>query len=212
VGKYVGPSCRLCRAEGTKLFLKGKRCLSEKCAVSEGKRNYPPGQKGARANMRRSHYKSQLREKQKVKRYYGTGETQFRHVFAEAARRKGITGENLLQMLELRLDNVVYRMNLASSRTQARQLIRHGHLAVNGKKVNIPSYLMNLNDEISYRDKAKNNQNIKNVVENIANLQTIPGWLLVDHANLKGKINALPTRADVSLEVEERLIVELYSK
>jgi small subunit ribosomal protein S4 len=212
VGKYVGPSCRLCRAEGTKLFLKGKRCLSEKCAVSEGKRNYPPGQKGARANMRRSHYKSQLREKQKVKRYYGTGEAQFRHAFAEAARRKGITGENLLQMLELRLDNVVYRMNMASSRTQARQLIRHGHLAVNGKKVNIPSYLMNLNDEVSFREKAKNNQNIKNVVENIANLQTIPGWLLVDHANLKGKINAMPTRADVSLEVEERLIVELYSK
>ena len=135
MGKYVGPSCRLCRAEGTKLFLKGKRCLSEKCAVSEGKRNYPPGMKGARANMRRSHYKSQLREKQKVKRYYGTGETQFRHVFSEAARKKGITGENLLQMLEMRLDNVVYRMNFSCSRTQARQLIRHGHLAVNGKKV-----------------------------------------------------------------------------
>ena len=146
MGKYTGSMCRLCRAEGKKLFLKGRRCLSDRCAVE--KKNYPPGMKGSRINFRKSHYKNQLREKQKVKRFYGVGEKQFRNVFAESAQKKGITGENLLRSLEMRLDNVVYRLNFAYSRNHARQMIRHGFFAVNGKKVNIPSYIVALNDVI----------------------------------------------------------------
>ena len=146
MGKYTGSMCRLCRAEGKKLFLKGRRCLSDRCAVE--KKNYPPGMKGSRVNFRKSHYKNQLREKQKVKRFYGVGEKQFRNVFAASAQSKGITGENLLKTLELRLDNVVYRLNFAYSRNHARQMIRHGFFAVNGKNVNIPSYIVALNDVI----------------------------------------------------------------
>jgi ribosomal protein S4, bacterial/organelle type len=211
VGKYTGSMCRLCRVEGKKLFLKGRRCLSDRCAVE--KKNYPPGQKGARINFRKSHYKNQLREKQKVKRFYGVGEKQFRNVFAEAAQKKGITGENLLCTLEMRLDNVVYRLNFAYSRNHARQMIRHGFFAVNGRKVSIPSYVVSLNDEISFREKKREAENVKAMLGDVKGLVEVPGWLLLDEAALKAKVNALPTRDDVSLkEIEERLIVELYSK
>jgi small subunit ribosomal protein S4 len=203
--------CRLCRAEGKKLFLKGRRCLSDRCAVE--KKNYPPGMKGARINFRKSHYKNQLREKQKVKRFYGVGEKQFRNVFAESAQKKGITGENLLCRLEMRLDNVVYRLNFAYSRNHARQMIRHGFFAVNGKRVNIPSYNVVLNDVITFREKKRAAENVKAMLEDVKGLVEVPGWILLDGANFSGKVNAMPTRDDVSLkEIEERLIVELYSK
>jgi len=168
--------------------------------------------KGARPNFRKSNYKVQLREKQKVKRFYGLRERQFLNTFEKAAQRKGITGENLLQTLELRLDNVVYRMNLAYSRAHARQMIRHGMLAVNGHKVTIPSYVTKLNDEVVLREKYKNNENIKAMLDGLKGLVEVPGWLLVNLETMSGKINALPKRENVSLEVEERLIVELYSK
>lgn len=203
--------CRLCRAEGKKLFLKGRRCLSDRCAVE--KKNYPPGMKGSRVNFRKSHYKNQLREKQKVKRFYGVGEKQFRNVFAESAQKKGITGENLLRSLEMRLDNVVYRLNFAYSRNHARQMIRHGFFAVNGKRVNVPSYMVVLNDVITFREKKRAAENVKAMLEDVKGLVEVPGWILLDSANFSGKVNALPTRDDVSLkEIEERLIVELYSK
>lgn len=207
---YKGSLCRLCRAERTKLFLKGKRCLSDKCSVE--RRDYPPGMKGARANYRKSNYKGQLREKQKVKRFYGMGENQFRNFFAKAAQKKGITGENLLRMLELRLDNVLYRMNFSYSRRHARQLIRHGLIQVNGRKVTIPSAILKIADEVTFCPLAKANENIKAVLENVKGLVEVPGWVLVNPETQTGKINALPTREDVSLPVEERLIVELYSK
>ena len=211
MGKYTGSMCRLCRTEGKKLFLKGRRCLSDRCAVE--KKNYPPGQKGARVSFRKSHYKNQLREKQKVKRFYGVGEQQFRNVFAAATQKKGITGENLLRSLEMRLDNVVYRLNFAYSRNHARQMIRHGFFAVNGKKVNVPSYAVALNDEVSFREKKRSAENVKTMLEDIKGLVEVPGWLILDGANFTGKVNAMPTRDDVSLkEIEERLIVELYSK
>ena len=203
--------CRLCRAEGGKLFLKGRRCLTDKCSVE--RRNYPPGMRGARISYRKSHYKSQLREKQKVKRFFGIGERQFRNVFEDASRKKGITGENLLQSLELRLDNVLYRMNLSYSRSHARQMIRHGAVTVNGKKVSIPSYILKLNDAVSFKEKTKTDASFKAVLEDIKGLVEIPGWLLVDRDNLIGRVNAVPKREDISLQdVEERLIVELYSK
>jgi len=210
MGKYNGPLCRLCRAEGTKLFLKGKRCLTDKCSLE--RRNYPPGQRGARVSFRKSNYKLQLREKQKVKRFYGVGERQFRIFFAKAAKKKGITGENLLQALELRLDNVLYRMNMAYSRAHARQLIRHGHIVVNGKRVSIPSYLLKLNDEVGFCEKARNNESVKVMLSDVKGLLDTPGWLVVNEENFTGRVNSLPTRDDVSIAVEEHLIVELYSK
>ncbi len=210
MGKYNGPLCRLCRAEGTKLFLKGKRCLTEKCSLD--RRNYPPGHRGARVSFKKSNYKSQLREKQKVKRFYGVGEKQFRIFFAKASKQKGITGENLLRMLELRLDNALYRMNFAYSRTHARQMIKHGHITVNEKKVSIPSYLLKKDDVISFKEKAMKNENIKGMLEEVKGLVDVPGWLLVDIEKLTGKVNVLPVRDDISLEIEEHLIVELYSK
>ena len=211
MGKYTGSMCRLCRVEGKKLFLKGRRCLSDRCAVE--KKNYPPGMKGARVNFRKSHYKNQLREKQKVKRFYGVGEQQFRNVFAESAQKKGITGENLLRALEMRLDNVVYRLNFAYSRNHARQMIRHGFFAVNGKNVNVPSYSVALNDVISFREKKRAVENVKAMLADVKGLVEVPGWLLLDGTAFSAKVNALPTRDDVSLkEIEERLIVELYSK
>lgn len=210
MGRYNGPLCRLCRAEGTKLFLKGKRCLTDKCSVE--RRNYPPGHRGSRISFRKSNYKLQLREKQKVKRFYGVGERQFRFIFKKSAQKKGITGENLLQSLEMRLDNILYRMNMAYSRAHARQLIRHGHITVNGKRVSIPSYSLKQNDEISFGEKAKNNESIKTMLEDIKGLVDIPGWLIVDEEKAFGKVHSLPNREDVSLPVEEHLIVELYSK
>lgn len=210
MGKYTGPLCRLCRTEGTKLFLKGKRCLSDKCGVD--RRSYPPGNRGKRVSFKKSNYKIQLREKQKVKRFYGLGEKQFRIFFYKAAGKKGITGDNLLQSLELRLDNIVYRMNFAASRTQARQLIRHGHITVNGKKVSIPSYIIRVEDQISFKEKSLNNENFKTMLEDVKGLVEIPEWLMVDPEKKVGKVNSLPNREDVSLPVEEHLIVELYSK
>lgn len=211
MAKNTGSMCRLCRAEGKKLFLKGRRCLSDRCAVE--KKNYPPGMKGARINFRKSHYKNQLREKQKVKRFYGVGEQQFRNVFANATQKKGITGENLLRSLEMRLDNVVYRLNFAYSRNHARQMIRHGFFTVNGRRVNVPSYQVALNDQISFQEKKKSSENVKAMLENVKGLVEVPGWLILDGSNFSAKVNALPTRDDVSLkEIEERLIVELYSK
>jgi small subunit ribosomal protein S4 len=210
MGKYVGPLCRLCRTEGTKLFLKGKRCLTDKCGVE--RRSYPPGARGKRVAFKRSNYKIQLREKQKVKRFYGVGEKQFRNFFYKAAKKKGITGDNLLCTLELRLDNILYRMNFASSRAHARQLIRHGHITVNKKKVSIPSYILRAEDEISFKEKSLNNENIKTMLEDVKGLVDVPEWLLVDTEKFVGKVNNIPTRDDVSIAVEEHLIVELYSK
>lgn len=210
MGKYTGPLCRLCRAEGTKLFLKGKRCLSDKCGVD--RRSYPPGIKGKRVSFKKSNYKIQLREKQKVKRFYGVGEKQFRIFFDNASKKKGITGENLLKLLELRLDNILYRMNFAASRTHARQLIRHGHITVNGKKVSIPSYITKQNDEISFKEHSIKNDNIKTMLDSVKGLVDIPEFLIVDAEKCIGKVHGLPNRDDVSLAVEEHLIVELYSK
>jgi small subunit ribosomal protein S4 len=210
MGKYIGPLCRLCRAEGTKLFLKGKRCLTDKCGLE--RRTYPPGNRGKRVAFKKSNYKVQLREKQKVKRFYGVGERQFRNFFSKASQKKGITGENLLQTLELRLDNVLYRMNFAYSRSHARQLIRHGHIMVNKKKVSIPSYILRLQDEISFKEKSLQNQNIKTMLEDVKGLVEIPEWLIVDPEKSQGKLNSIPTRNDVSIPVEEHQIVELYSK
>jgi len=210
MGKYTGPLCRLCRTEGTKLFLKGKRCLSDKCGVD--RRAYPPGARGKRVSFRKSNYKTQLREKQKVKRFYGVGEKQFRIFFYKAAQKKGITGDNLLQALELRLDNIVYRMNFAFSRTHARQLIRHGHIAVNGQKVTIPSYILRVEDQITFMEKSAKSDSIKAMLVEAQGLVDVPEWLIVDVEKKVGKVNSLPTREDVSIAVEEHLIVELYSK
>jgi small subunit ribosomal protein S4 len=210
MGKYIGPLCRLCRAEGTKLFLKGKRCLTDKCGVE--RRSYPPGNRGKRVAFKKSNYKVQLREKQKVKRFYGVGERQFRLFFSKASQKKGITGENLLCGLELRLDNILYRMNFAYSRSHARQLILHGHIQVNKKKVSIPSYILRVQDEISFKEKSLQNQHIQTMLEDVKGLVEIPEWLIVDAEKHLGKVNNLPTRNDVSLPVEEHQIVELYSK
>jgi len=210
VGKYIGPVCRLCRAESTKLFLKGRRCLTDKCALE--RRSQPPGNRGKRRSFKRSNYNVQLREKQKVKRFYGLGEKQFRIFFNRAAKSKGITGEDLLKSLELRLDNIVYRMNFASSRSQARQLIKHGHFTVNGKRVTIPSFITREGDEITLKEKSIKNESITGNITGIKGLVEIPEWLLVEEDKFKGKVNSLPAREDISLDVEEHLIVELYSK
>jgi len=210
MGRYTGPLCRLCRAEGTKLFLKGKRCLSDKCSLD--RRSYPPGMRGKRVSFRKSNYKTQLREKQKVKRFYGVGEKQFRIFFAKAAKKRGITGENLLGTLELRLDNVLYRMNFAYSRAHARQLIKHGHICVNSKKVAIPSYILRVEDVISFKEASGSNDHFKAMLEDVKGLVDVPEWLLVDPEKFTGKVNSMPTRDDISIPVEEHLIVELYSK
>lgn len=210
MGKYIGPVCRLCRAEGTKLFLKGRRCLTDKCALE--RRNQPPGNRGKRRSFKKSNYNVQLREKQKVKRFYGLGEKQFRLFFERAAKSKGITGTDLLKTLELRLDNIIYRMNFASSRAQARQLIKHGHIKVNDRKVSIPSFITREGDEITLREKTLKNENITENIKSVKGLVEIPEWLIVDEEKFKGKVNSIPTRDDISLDVEEHLIVELYSK
>ncbi|NLL06596.1 MAG: 30S ribosomal protein S4 [Clostridiaceae bacterium] len=208
MARYTDASCRLCRREGEKLFLKGERCYTNKCSVS--RRAYAPGQHG-QGRKKLSEYGLQLREKQKARRYYGVLEGQFRKYFQMAVRKKGVTGENLLQLLELRLDNVVYRLGLASSRPEARQLVRHGHFTVNGGKVNIPSYLTKLGDSIAVVEKSKSSPKIKAIAESAAG-RTIPKWLELDVENLTSKIVALPSRDDVDLPLKENLIVELYSK
>lgn len=208
MARHGEPTCRLCRTEKTKLFLKGARCLSEKCPVE--RRPYAPGQHG-RMRRRVLGYGLQLREKQKLKRYYGMTERQFRLFFRRAERMKGITGENLLVMLERRLDNVLYLAGFALSRFHARQLISHGHFLVNSHKVTVPSYLVNVGETIEFRPRSVKNENLRQIVEESRN-KTVPSWLEVDWEALKIKVLALPKRQDVTVPVEEHLIVELYSK
>ncbi len=207
MSRYTGPVCRLCRREGMKLYLKGDRCYSDRCAIT--KRNYAPGQHG-QSRKKVTEYGLQLREKQKVRRFYGINESQMAKYFHIADRMHGITGENLLKILELRLDNVVYRMGLASSRAEARQLVTHGHFLVNGKKADIPSLITSVGDVIQVKAKSKNSAKIKELVEN-HNGTNVP-WLNIDLDQLKGTIVAEPTREDIDIPVEEHLIVELYSK
>jgi small subunit ribosomal protein S4 len=209
MARYIGPVCRLCRREGMKLFLKGERCYTDKCAIE--KRNVPPGQHGRARRAKIVGYGIQLREKQKVKRTYGVLENQFRRYFEEADRRKGITGELLLQMLERRLDNVVYRLGFGTSRPQARQLVRHGHFTVNGKKVDIPSYQARLGDVVGLRQGSRENVVILHAMEEVKG-RGIPEWLSLDAAAMAGRVAQLPTREQINLPVQEQLIVELYSK
>ena len=209
MARYIGPVCRLCRREGMKLFLKGERCYTEKCAIE--KRNLPPGQHGKLRKAKLVGYGLQLREKQKVKRIYGVLENQFRRYFEMADRTRGITGETLLQLLERRLDNVIYRLGLATSRAQARQLVRHGHFTVNGRKVDVPSYSLKAGDLVTVRGGSAENAAIKHAMEEVKG-RGIPEWLLFDSATTSGRISQLPTREQINLPVQEQLIVELYSK
>ena len=209
MARYTGPVCRLCRREGMKLFLKGPKCFSEKCPIE--KRNFPPGQHGKDRKPKIVGYGLQLREKQKAKRIYFTLESQFRAYYEKASRMQGVTGELLLQQLERRLDNVAFRLGFASSRRQARQIVRHGHVEVNGRKVNIPSFQVSVGDDIKIREGSKK-LTVLEVSTEFASHQVAPRWLTVDHANLSGKVIALPKREDVNLPVNEQLIVELYSK
>lgn len=206
MARYTDANCRLCRREGQKLFLKGDRCYSSKCAID--RRGYAPGQHG-QGRSKISDYGLQLREKQKAKRFYGLQETQFRNLFDKAARKQGITGENLLILLETRLDNVVFRLGFASSRKEARQLVNHGHFQVNGKKVNIPSYTVKPGDVIKVKEKSTNSPKFKEVKEMSI---TVPSWVAVDVEKLEGKILSVPTRSEIDTPVAEHLIVELYSK
>jgi small subunit ribosomal protein S4 len=208
MARYKDEQCRICRREGQKLFLKGSRCYSDKCSVS--RRNYAPGQHGQK-KAKLSEYGTQLREKQKTKSFYGVGEKQFRKYFEMASNKKGITGDNLLQILESRLDNVVYRLGYGSSRPQARQLVNHGHFEVNGKKVDIASYLVKPGDVIAVRESKKDSAIIKANVE-ANNSRPVPAWLEKNVENLSGKVIRLSSREDVDIPVEEHLIVELYSK
>lgn len=208
MARYTDAKCRLCRREGSKLYLKGDRCYTDKCAVA--RRTYAPGQHGMN-KKKLSEYGVQLREKQKVRRIYGVLEKQFREYFVEAERQKGVTGENLLRLLELRLDNVVYRMGFGESRAEARQLVRHGHFLVNGKKVNIPSYQIKLNDLIAVKPDSKNTEKFKELAENSA-ARTVPQWLSVNPEMMEARVVALPAREDIDIPIEEHLIVELYSR
>jgi small subunit ribosomal protein S4 len=207
MARYTGPVCRLCRRERMKLFLKGTKCDSIRCPIE--RRPYPPGQHG-RGRIRESEYLLQLREKQKARRIYGLLEKQFRNLYAEAARQKGITGENLLRMLELRVDNIVFRAGFASSRNQARQLVRHGHVSVNGKRVTIPSYTMRKGDTLELRAKAKQMIVVRHNIDTLD--RTVPQWLEVTVADHKAIVRELPLRAQIEIPVREQLIVELYSK
>ena len=208
MARYKDEQCRICRREGQKLFLKGARCYSDKCSVA--RRNYGPGDHGQKKS-KLSEYGTQLREKQKTKSFYGVGEKQFRKYFEMASNKQGITGENLLQILESRLDNVVYRLGFGSSRAQARQLVNHAQFDVNGKKVDIPSYLVKPGDVITVREIKKENKTIKENIEANA-ARTVPEWLERNFENLSGKVVRLATREEIDLPVEEHLIVELYSK
>jgi small subunit ribosomal protein S4 len=208
VARYTGPDCKLCRRERMKLYLKGKRCESPKCAIE--RRPYPPGDHG-RARIKESEYLMQLREKQKARRIYGILERQFRGYYQAAARQEGITGENLLRLLETRLDNVVYRAGLAGSRDQARQLVRHRHFQVNGRIVNIPSFRIRPGDEVVVREKSRNLLPVQEAVQ-LAEGRVIPPWLDVDTTQLLIRVTDLPARAMIDTPVQEQLIVELYSK
>ena len=208
MARYTGAVCRLCRREGQKLFLKGERCYTDKCGLT--RRAYAPGQHG-QGRKKLSGYGLQLREKQKARRYYGVLEGQFRHYFELANKKAGVTGENLLAILESRLDNVVYRLGFGTSRPEARQLVRHGHFTVNGQKVNIPSYLVKVGDVIAIKEESKSSEKIKNVIDITAS-RVIPKWLDLDNNTLTGKVVAVAEREDIDLPWEEHLIVELYSK
>ena len=207
MSRYTGPVCRLCRREGMKLYLKGDRCYSDRCAIN--KRNYAPGQHG-QGRKKVTEYGMQLREKQKVRRFYGINESQMVKYFNMADNMKGITGDNLLKLLESRLDNVVYRMGFGASRAEARQLVTHGHFLLNGEKATIPSMMTSVGDVISVKGKSKNSEKIKELVEN--NNGNTVSWLNVDLEELKGTIIAEPTREDIDIPIEDHLIVELYSK
>ena len=208
MARYIGPKCRLCRREGEKMFLKGEKCTSNKCTHT--KRPNAPGMHGL-SRRKLSEYGTQLREKQKVKRIYGILESQFHGYYEKASKQKGITSDHLIRMLELRLDNIVYRLGLGRSRTEARQVVRHNHVRVNGKKVNIPSYQVKAGDEISIRDNSKPMQRFKDTLE-ITESRRVPEWMSVNHDNLTGTILSLPNRDQVDLQANETLIIELYSK
>ena len=208
MARYTGPSCKLCRREGKKLYLKGDRCLTDKCAVS--RRATVPGQHGAgRKNVKE--YGMQLREKQTARRYYGVQEKQFKKYYVAADKKEGITGENLLSILERRFDNVVYRMGMASSRKEARQLVRHGHFTLNGKKADIPSILLRVGDVVALKEKSRSSEKMKELMEVMADA-TAPKWLELDKEAVSAKMIAMPARDDIDFEFNEQLIIELYSK
>lgn len=209
MARYTGPVCKLCRREGMKLMLKGDRCMSQKCSFE--RRPYAPGMHGAKRARKLSDYGLQLREKQKARRIYGIVEKQFRKHYDEAQRRPGVTGENLLQILEMRLDNVVYRLGFADSRSQARQLVRHGHFNVNGRKTDVPSFLTKIGDTIVLRDNSRGKEYFKVVGEEIRR-HDVPAWLNLDTTNLSGRIVSAPQRTDIDSTMEEQLIVEYYSR
>lgn len=208
MAKYRGPVCRLCRREGEKLFLKGTRCMTEKCAIE--RRSYPPGQHG-QGRQRISEYSAQLREKQKLRRIYGLQESQFRGVFGRAERRTGITGDHLLKLLECRLDNVVYRLGFASSRKEARQLVNHGHLLVNGRKTDAASYTVKAGDIVEVRPKSREISSVLAALDAVEG-RGIPAWLELDRAAFKGTVRGIPTKEEIQLPVNEQLVVELYSR
>ena len=208
MGRYIGSVCRLCRREGNKLFLKGSRCFTEKCAIE--RRSYSPGQHG-QARPRISEYQVQLREKQKLKRIYGLLERQFSGYFKKAARKKGITGENLLQLLERRIDNVVYRMGFCSSRKEARQMVNHGHFRVNGRKVDVASFLVKNGDVVELKTTSRQLPQVQASLT-AAEGRGTPQWLELDKANFKGRVKSMPTKEDLTVPVNEQLVVELYSR
>src|SRR6185503_11852054 len=209
MARYTGPVCRLCRREDMKLFLKGDRCYTDKCGFE--RRAYAPGQHGQARRRKLSNYGEQLREKQKVKRIYGIAERQFRGYYYKALRLKGVTGENLLVLLERRLDNIVYRLGFASDHAEGRQLVRHGHFTVNGKRVNIPSYLVRPNDVVQVRESSKTIARINEALAAV-DRRGVPQWIALDKDNFKGQVTQLPAREDVTLPIREQLIIELYSK
>uniref|UniRef100_A0A7V0Z6N3 Small ribosomal subunit protein uS4 n=1 Tax=candidate division WOR-3 bacterium TaxID=2052148 RepID=A0A7V0Z6N3_UNCW3 len=209
MARYIGAKCKVCRREGEKLFLRGSRCYTDKCSFT--RRGYPPGQHGKAGRRKLTSYATQLREKQKVKAIYGILEAQFRRFFQEAVRMPGATGENLLILLERRLDNVIYQLGFASSRTQARQIVKHGHILINGKKVDIPSYLVKPNQMITLSEKMRKNPFVKRALEE-RDPEKITGWLKLDRENMTGTVLRLPKREDITIPLQENLIVELYSK
>ena len=210
MARYTGPACKLCRRENQKLFLKGDRCTSGKCAID--RRGTAPGQHGA-LQKKLKEYGMQLREKQKARRYYGVLEKQFKGYYSEAERQNGVTGETLLSLLERRFDNVVYRMGMASSRKEARQLVLHSHFRLNGKKANIPSIILKVGDTISIREESRDNKKIKELFEAFTDIKgASASWLEIDRTNGTAKVTAIPKREDIDFEVDEQLIVELYSK
>lgn len=211
MARYTGPACKLCRREGTKLFLKGERCVNGKCSL-DGKRSHAPGQHGADGFKRQNKgYGKMLREKQKTKRYYGIQEKQFRSYFDSAKKAQGVTGENLLSLLERRLDNVVYRMGMAESRRDARQMVLHGHFRLNGNKVNIPSLIVNKGDVISLKETSRDTVKVKGLIEALDG-KNIPKWIDLNKTEVSATISELPVRDDVDLQIAEHLIVELYTK